>query len=79
MIAKCRIGDMVTLQKSDFPVVLRDGPGFSYNRTCEMSLTDLAIVLAGDIGHGMIIWVQLLISGSGKKGWIPETALAVID
>jgi hypothetical protein len=44
-----------------------------------MSAKEFGIVLGGDIGHGMIIWVQLLISGSGKKGWIPETALAVID
>lgn len=79
MIIKCRIGDIVAIQKSDFPVVLRDGPGFSYNRTCEMSPTDLAIVLAGDIGHGAHIWIQLLVASNGKKGWIPETILIVPD
>jgi len=37
MIVKCRIGDIVTLQKSDFPVMLRKGPGYSHNYVCPES------------------------------------------
>ena len=75
---KCQIGNIVTISNANFPIVLRKGPGYSHNYVCTMSAKEFGIVLGGDIGHGMIIWVQLLISGSGEKGWIPETVLTAI-
>lgn len=77
-MTKYRIGDIVAIQKTDFPIALRDGPGYSHDYICVMQPKELAIILGNIIGHSAVTRVQLLISGSGKKGWLPETIIKLI-
>ena len=74
-MTKYRIGDIVAIQKTDFPMSLRNGPGYSHDYICVMQPKELAIVLGNSIGHSAITWVQLLIASNSKVGWIPETVL----
>jgi len=70
---KFNVGDHVVIQQTNFPIALRDGPGYSYNYINIISPKEIGIILERRIGHGAITWVQLLVSD--RKGWIPITVI----
>ena len=72
-MSKFNVGDCVTIQQTNYPVVLRDGPGYSYNYISIISPKEFGIILERKMGHGAITWIQLLVSN--KKGWIPVSVL----
>ena len=71
--AKYKLGSLIVINKDrKFPVVLRDGPGYTFSRVEVIEPGDVGIVLSSMIGHGMNWWTFLYVSIKDKKGWIPE-------
>lgn len=71
--AKYKLGSLIVINKDrKFPVVLRDGPGYTFSRVETIEPGDVGIVLKSMTGHGMIQWVFLHVAIKEKTGWIPE-------
>ena len=71
-----RPGQLVRLEyEKTFPVVLREGPGYTFERCSTMASRDVCIVIESKLGHGMTWWTSLLIGSNGIHGWIPENVL----
>ena len=72
-LTKYSTGDLVVINKDrKFPVVLRDGPGYTFSRIESIDPGEIAIVLESKIGHGMWEWILLHTSEKEKIGWIPQ-------
>jgi len=66
-------GDLITVAPNrKFPVVLREGPGYTFQRIDPIDPGQIGLVLRSQIGHGMSTWIQVLISHRYTVGWIPE-------
>ena len=71
--AKYKLGSLIVINKDrKFPVVLRDGPGYTFSRVEVIEPGDVGIVLGSMIGHGMIWWILIHAAAREKTGWIPE-------
>ena len=60
-----------------FPVVLRDGPGYTFDRVGSANPSEVFFVMETKLGHGMSNWVLLRASTTGLVGWIPENAVMI--
>ena len=73
-------GDLVTVAPSrKFPVVLRERPGYTFQRIDPIDPGQLGLVLRSQIGHGMSTWIQILIGHRYTIGWIPENITKIMD
>jgi len=71
--AKYKLGSLIAVDKGrKFPVVLRDGPGYTFSRVETIEPGEIGIVLGSMIGHGMIWWILIHVAIREKAGWIPE-------
>lgn len=71
--AKYKLGSLIVINKDKkFPVVLRDGPGYTFSRVEVIEPGEIGIVLGSMIGHGMIWWILIHAASMEKTGWIPE-------
>jgi hypothetical protein len=74
--AKYKLGSLIVINKDrKFPVVLRDGPGYTFSRVEVIEPGEIGIVLGSMIGHGMIWWILIHVAAREKTGWIPEGLL----
>jgi len=70
---KYKLGSLIVVNEDrKFPVVLRDGPGYTFSRVETLDPGDLGIVLGSNVGHGMIWWILIHVAITQKMGWIPE-------
>ena len=71
--AKYKLGSLIAVDKGrKFPVILRDGPGYTFSRVETIEPGEIGIVLGSMIGHGMIWWILIHVAVREKAGWIPE-------
>lgn len=69
-------GDLVTIGiNRKFPVVLRKGPGYTFDRIEPIEPGKIGLVLEASIGHGMIVWLHLLVTPDIDEGWTPESGI----
>jgi hypothetical protein len=67
-------GDLVSA-KSDFPLALRNGPGYTFEYICLMEPNSVGLILDYRLGHGSITWLNILTKTS--SGWIPENKACI--
>jgi hypothetical protein len=76
---KYKLGSLIIISKDrKFPVVLRNGPGYTFSRVETIEPGDVGIILGSNIGHGMIWWILVHIAGKRKMGWITEGVIELI-
>jgi hypothetical protein len=76
---KYTAGDLVTVGLNrKFPVVLRSGPGYTFERVEPIEPGEIGVILDTCTGHGMITWLRLLISPDGNEGWTPEGGVEIL-
>lgn len=74
-----RCGDLVTIGLDrKFPLVLREGPGYTFTRLVTIDPGDVGIILKETVGHGSSIWVMIHVAEKKKAGWIPKSMLQLI-
>lgn len=70
---KYKLGSLIVVNEDrKFPVILRDGPGYTFSRIEALKPGDVGIILGSRIGHGMILWILIHVAINEKTGWIPE-------
>ena len=73
------IGDLVTVGiNRKFPVVLREGPGYTFDRIEPIEPGEIGLVLETSIGHGMVTWLHLLVTPGANEGWTPEGGIELL-
>ena len=78
--AKYKLGSLIAVDKGrKFPVVLRERPGYTFQRIDPIDPGQLGLVLRSQIGHGMSTWIQILIGHRYTIGWIPENITKIMD
>jgi hypothetical protein len=78
--AKYKLGSLIAVDEGrKFPVVLRDGPGYTFSRVETIEPGEIGIVLGSSIGHGMIFWILVHIAINKKVGWIPEGVIDYLE
>jgi len=76
---KCTIGDLVTVGLNrKFPVVLRSGPGYTFERIEPIEPGEIGLILDTCKGHGMITWLRLLMAPISNEGWTPESGVEIL-
>lgn len=72
--SKYSIGDLIVVDsKRKFPIVLRDGPGYTCLTVDPLEPGNTGLVIDSKLGHGMMVWINVFVCSSKKKGWIPES------
>jgi hypothetical protein len=74
------VGDLIVLDiKRKFPVLLREGPGYTFKNKEPVEPGDVGLVLNFTTGHGMVRWILLLIASKSQQGWIPENVITLFQ
>lgn len=77
---KCKLGDLITVGLDrKFPLVLREGPGYTFVRVETIDPGDVGIVLEEKFGHGSLTWIMIHVAEKQKMGWIPESMIHHVD
>lgn len=72
-------GDLVTIGLDrKFPMVLREGPGYTFARIVTIDPGDVGIIVKETIGHGSSVWIMVHVAEKEKAGWIPKSMLQLI-
>lgn len=71
-IKKYKPGDLIVTSVKNYPVVLREGPGYTFSYIRLLECNQLAMIVSSSLGHGSGEWVYILCRGT-ELGWVPAS------